>query len=61
MEMFDLEKKKIEELIANISEDVEVLYQHGQSIPFVEKNVKQIQALVNILKIECTDCEKVGE
>lgn len=51
----NLDIERIKKLLVNIDYVVEILHQEGKTIPCVEKNVVQIKALINLLKIECMD------
>jgi len=46
---------RIKKLIQNIDESVKELYYNGKSFPCIEKNAKQLKAIVEMLKIECMD------
>lgn len=45
----------LKQLISEIDNNIEALCEYGENIPCIEKNGKQIKALVNLLKIEFSD------
>ena len=49
--------ERIKQLLLNIDHDVEILKQEGKTVPCIERNVTQIKALINLLKIECMDVD----
>ena len=53
----EVDIQKIKELLGNIDQDLETLYQYGKMVPYIERNVKQIRALLYLLQIECPDLD----
>ncbi len=50
-----LEIDKIKKLIVSIDESIDELWRNSGSFPCVEKNAKQLKAIVELLKMECID------
>lgn len=50
---FDI--SEIKKLITDIDNNLDALHEKGEDIPCIEGNVRQMKALLNMLKIEFMD------
>ena len=49
----NIEIEKIRKLIVDIDKSIDELWSNSGTFPCVEKNAKQLKAIMELLKIEC--------
>ncbi|WP_157047728.1 hypothetical protein [Cellulosilyticum ruminicola] len=53
----EIDIQQLQELVHVIDENLTELYHMGEDFPFIKANVKQMQALIKLVNLECADVD----